>query len=195
MSLLRKPVPTIKKTEGGYTVNVDVGERSILGDAKRYRDDSEFKRNAAIAAVAALVSGVAFAAALRNPNTLKYIAEGNKHVSALEQAASSIGPTLLGLGALGLANDTSNKTDSTNSVMMLGAGAAATALSLKGVKSAPTSLKVLGLASPFLGAGLNYSARRAERLEKRDNTLTDILPAARYFASHDLLAKYEKAHK
>ena len=171
-----------------YKVVLEKGERSIIDDYIKYRDNSDFQRNALIGAIASAVVMASAVAILKNPQGLQKFQQLSKKPKLLDQIAGGLGPMALTLGGLGLMNSDRSAKD----LALLAAGGLATYRASRGDTSmVPKAVKIFSLSAPVAAAGLHYAGRHAERMEGRKNLITEISGATRYTAPTKLLALTE----
>lgn len=187
----RNPLPIVK-TEHGYNIDLKTGDREIIGDIKRYHKDPDYMRNAAIAAVGALIAAGAVIAARKDPKALAYLQKAQAQTSGLQEFIGSVATPAVAVGALGLLN---GDPEVAKNLAIAGAGLAGTAMTVGGSAAAPASLRIMQFAAPVAAAGLYHAAARAEKIEKRRNALTKVVPAARYVAPHNILNYFESPRK
>jgi hypothetical protein len=183
---LRAPIVVTRGASPGTTaIHVEHGERSLYNDLKQYNDDSDFRRNALIAAIGVASVAAGTYAVLKNPKLKAMALAQAKKTPLIDDILGSVGPTAMALGGLGLLNQDANvKKD----LALLAGGALATYKASKGDTSkVPWAVKAVGLGVPFAGAGLTYAGSRAEELEGRKNLVTQVFPSGRYMAPHSVL--------
>ena len=186
----RLPLSIGPKEDGtGMVVRVESGDRALLSDFKRYSDNRDFRRNALIGAIGLAAFAAGSYKLLKDPQAIaKFMAKAKKP-AMLDQFLGTVGPTTAALGALGLMNEDCNvKTD----LALLAGGALATYKASRGdTRAVPSAIRAIAFGAPVMGAGLTYAGREAEKIEDRKNIITQVMPAARYYAPHKVLALAE----
>lgn len=193
----RLPIAIGESPDGlRYKVVIERGDRTLIDDYAKYKDNRDFQRNALIGAIGTAAFMASALLILKNPKMHATMRNMSKfrlkpiptQPSAIDQIAGGLGPTALALGALGLMNSDRSKTD----LGLAAAGALATYRASRGDASGvPTAVKAFALSIPVASAGLHYAGRYAEKQEGRKNAVTELTGAARYTAPRKLLALAE----